>query len=221
VLAVLKVAPMPLGDRRSLRQDLASGLSYVRNERAVLTLTVLIFVCTFLAMPISTLVPLFAKSLFQPGAAMTAKTGQAVLMAAQGLGAIVGALIISSFDRKGMGRLLLVGQILLGVVIAAFAITPWWPLSCVLLFLCGIVFMLVFSASFSLVQMSVPDALRGRVVSIYMVAMRGGWPLGGLLAGAMADKFSAGTAMTINGIALSVLSAGILAMGRGRSLRQI
>jgi MFS family permease len=186
-----------------------------------LTLTILIFICTFLAMPISTLVPLFAIRLFGPGTAMTAETGQAVLMAAQGLGAIVGALIISSFERKGMGRLLLIGQILLGIIITAFALSPWWPLSCVLLFLCGIVFMLVFSASFSLVQMSVPDALRGRVVSIYMVAMRGGWPLGGLLAGVMADKLSPSTSLTINGLALAALSAGILAIGRGRSLRQL
>jgi MFS family permease len=220
-LAVLKVAPQKIAERRSLRQELASGLSYVRNERPVLTLTVLIFICTFLAMPISTLVPLFAIKLFGPGTAMTAETGQAVLMAAQGLGAIVGALIISSFERKGMGRLLLIGQILLGVIITAFALSPWWPLSCLLLFLSGIVFMLVFSASFSLVQMNVPDALRGRVVSIYMVAMRGGWPLGGLLAGVMADKLSPATSLTINGVALAVLSAGILALGRGRSLRQL
>lgn len=220
-LAVLKVAPQPPTERRSLRAELASGLSYVRDERPVLTLTVLIFICTFLAMPISTLVPLFAVQLFGPGTAMSAETGQAVLMAAQGLGAIAGALIISSFERKGMGRLLLIGQILLGVVIAAFALSPWWPLSCLLLFICGIVFMLVFSASFSLVQMSVPDALRGRVVSIYMVAMRGGWPLGGLLAGAMADKLSPATALTVNGLALAALSAGILAVGRGRSLRQL
>jgi len=59
------------------------------------------------------------------------------------------------------------------------------------------------------------------VVSIYMVAMRGGWPLGGLLAGVMADKLSPATSLTINGVALAVLSAGILALGRGRSLRQL
>ena len=220
-LAILKVQRQQTSERRSLRQELASGLSYVRNERAVLTLTVLIFICTFLAMPIATLVPLFAKALFESGTAMTVKTGQAVLMVAQGLGAIAGALIISSFDRKGMGRLLLVGQILLGLVIAAFALSPWWLVSCLLLFVVGVVFMLVFSASFSLVQMSVPDSLRGRVVSIYMVAMRGGWPLGALVAGTLADKFSASAVMAMNGVVLAILSAGLIAFGRGRSLRQL
>ena len=50
-----------------------------------------------------------------------------------------------------------------------------------------------FSISFSLLQLTVPDELRGRVVSIYMVALRGGWPIGGLVAGALADVFSAPT----------------------------
>src|SRR5262249_28508789 len=97
----------------------------------------------------------------------------------------------------------------------------WWPLSCVLLFVCGVVQMLVVSTSFSLVQLSVPDALRGRVVSIYMVAMRGGWPLGGLVAGAIADTFSASTAIIANGLVLIAVSGGLLLVGRGRSLRNI
>ena len=62
--------------------------------------------------------------------------------------------------------------------------------------------MAVFSISFSLVQLTVPDALRGRVVSIYMVALRGGWPIGGLVAGALADRFSAPHVMTVNGVLL-------------------
>ena len=64
------------------------------------------------------------------------------------------------------------------------------PLSLVLLFVGGMFFMALFSISFSLVQLTVPDELRGRVVSIYMVALRGGWPIGGLVAGALADKFT-------------------------------
>ena len=75
------------------------------------------------------------------------------------------------------------------------------PLSLGLLFVCGMFFMAVFSISFSLVQLTVPDDLRGRVVSIYMVALRGGWPLGGLVAGALADRFTAPHVMAVNGAA--------------------
>src|SRR5260221_1754463 len=95
------------------------------------------------------------------------------------------------------------------------------PLSLGLLFIGGIFFMAVFSISFSIVQLSVSDELRGRVVSIYMVALRGGWPLGGLVAGFLADRFTAPNVMVVNGILLALIAGSILVFGRGRSLRQI
>ena len=85
-------------------------------------------------------------------------------------------------------------------VICSFALSTSLPLSLVLLFLGGIFFMALFSISFSIVQLAVPDALRGRVVSIYMVALRGGGPIGGVAAGALADRLSTSTVMATNGI---------------------
>jgi MFS family permease len=93
-----------------------------------------------------------------------------------------------------------------------------YALSLAILFVTGMVFMALFSISFSLVQLTVPDALRGRVVSIYMVALRGGWPLGGLFAGKLADTFSAQHVLATNGIVLSLMAAVLLVSGRGRSL---
>ena len=99
-----------------------------------------------------------------------------------------------------MGRALLGVQIMLGLLIAgvrdvAQLCRSAWCCSSV----GGMFFMAVFSISFSLVQLTVPDELRGRVVSIYMVALRGGWPIGGLVAGALADKFTAPRVMAVNG----------------------
>ena len=109
-----------------------------------------------------------------------------------------------------MGRLLLVVQIGLGLLIAGFALSTSLVLSLVLLFCGGILFMALFSISFSLVQLTVPDGLRGRVVSIYMVALRGGGPIGGLVAGALADMFSAPSVMAVNGALLAVVAAAFL-----------
>ena len=142
-----------------------------------------------------------------------------MLMASQGLGAILGALLVGTFDTsKHMGRLLLTVQIGLGLLIAAFALSTSLLLSLMLLFLGGIFFMALFSISFSLVQLMVPDALRGRVVSIYMVALRGGGPLGALVAGALADTFSAQSVMAVNGILLAVLAGSMLIFKRGSAL---
>jgi hypothetical protein len=81
--------------------------------------------------------------------------------------------------------------------------------------------MMVFSISFSLVQMTVPDALRGRVVSIYMVALRSGWPLGSFLAGSLAAFFTTPNVLAFNGALLCLIALGVVVSGRGRSLRQI
>ena len=64
-------------------------------------------------------------------------------------------------------------------------------------------------------QLTVPDELRGRVVSIYMVALRGGGPIGGLVAGALADKYSASGVMAINGLLLAVIAASLFLFKRG------
>ena len=79
----------------------------------------------------------------------------------------------------------------------------------------------MFSISFSIVQLSIPDDLRGRVISVYMVALRGGGPLGGLVTGAMADLLTAPRALAVNGALLCVIAFGVLISGRGRAVREL
>jgi MFS family permease len=205
-------------NRGAIGDELKGGLRYVRDNRLVLTLTILVAMSTFLAMPILTMLPAFATEVLVEGGG-THQTRLSLLMASQGLGAILGALIVGWIGTsRQLGRVLLVVQIGLGLLIAAFAMSRSLPLSLVLLFFGGVFFMALFSISFSLVQLSVPDALRGRVVSIYMVALRGGGPLGGLVAGALADQFSASSVMATNGLVLAVLASGLLLFKKNLSL---
>lgn len=223
-LAALHLPPAaPTGTRKAFVDDLKGGVNYVRHQPVVRTLTVLVFVSTFLTMPILTFLPIFAKEVFVGGGDAGAGTRLSALMVCQGLGAILGALIVGSLGKFAhMGRALLGVQAVMGVLIAAFAMSRSFPLSLVLLFVGGIFFMSVFSISFSLVQLTVPDELRGRVVSIYMVALRGGWPIGGLVAGALAEFFtiSAPTVMAVNGLLLTIIAGSMLLLGRG-SLRDV
>src|SRR5204863_2084556 len=122
---------------------------------------------------------------------------------------------------KHMGVTLLGVQTVQGLLIAAFAMSRSFPLSLGLLFIGGMFFMAVFSISFSIVQLSVPDELRGRVVSIYMVALRGGWPIGALVAGFFADRVTAPNVLIFNGLLLAVVAISIFASGKGRSLRGV
>jgi MFS family permease len=216
-LMALRVPPRaPTAERRAIGAELKSGLHYVRDSRLLRTLIGLVILSTFLSMPILTMLPAFAADVLT--GAGTAGTRLSLLMASQGLGAIVGALIIGSIGHRRLGPMLLVVQIALGVLIAAFALSTSLPLSMALLFVGGMCFMALFSISFSLVQMTVPEGLRGRVVSIYMVALRGGGPLGALVAGALADRFSAADVMTVNGVALALFTLLIVIFRRARSL---
>ncbi|MEZ5318673.1 MAG: MFS transporter [Vicinamibacterales bacterium] len=224
VVALMLIKPLataPASGRQDLWTELRGGLTYVRHQRLLLTLTALVIVSTFLAMPLLTLLPTFARTVLA-SAGGTPEARLSLLMAFQGSGAIAGALIIGALGRfRHMGRTLLGIQGLMGLAIAGFAFsrTPW--ISYGLVFCCGILFMALFSISFSIVQLAVPEELRGRVVSIYMVALRGGGPLGALTAGALADVYSAPKVMVVNGLLLTLLTATFFLTGRGSSLREI
>jgi len=223
-LASLHVPPHPPstpGQHKPILQDLGTGLNYVKNSRVTMTLTILVALSTFLAMPFFTLLPAFANSAFAEGVG-TAATRLATLQACQGFGAIVGALTIGAAGRfKGMGRTLLMLQAALGLFVLTFSLVHFWWLNCAIIFVIGILSMAVFSISFSIVQLAVPDDLRGRVISVYMVALRGGGPLGGLVTGGVADAITAPRALALNGALLSVIALGVLISGRGRSVREL
>ena len=223
VLTMIHPVPRPTsGPRRTILTELGGGLTYMRNDRLMLTLTVLVFVSTFLAMPISTFLPIFAREVLTTNDPAAAITQLSILMALQALGAIVGALLIGSLGRfRHMGRAVLSIQFALGLLLAAFALSSTVWLSYLVLFVAGVASMSLFSISFSIVQLAVPEELRGRVVSIYMVALRGGWPLGALVAGTLATAYSAPTVLVWNGVLLSVVTVGVVLAGRAKSLRTI
>jgi MFS family permease len=210
------------GPRPRIMTDLREGLSYVRQQRLMLTLMVLVVISMALAMPILTFLPTFAKTVMAD-AGGTPETRLMLLMAFQGAGAITGAMLIGvmSGRLKHMGRLLLGVQFSMGLIIMAFGWSTTPLVSYILIFLGGIAFMTLFSMSFSIVQLAVPEALRGRVVSIYMVAVRGGGPIGALISGYFADIYSAPTVLIVNGLLLSLVTVGVVISGKGSSLKTI
>jgi len=206
-LLLLNVPPrVPLPPQPMLQQ-LRVGLSYVRHEGPLFGLTIVAFVTTFLGMPLLTLLPVFVQKVFHLGVAEYSQ-----MMAFQGAGAVVGALCVAWLGRFArMGRAALIVQIALGALVAAFALSRTPALSYGLLFLAGIGQIVVFSLANSLVQLIVPNEMRGRVMSIYMVSFRGGMPLGSLTAGYLANLTSAPTVLVTNGLLLMAAGAGVLA----------
>ncbi|HET7694257.1 MAG TPA: MFS transporter [Vicinamibacterales bacterium] len=182
--------------QKPLLDELRGGLRYARGEPAIVALTALGGLTTFLGLPLLTFLPVFAKDVF--GGDINRFSH---MMAYSGAGAVCGALVTAWLGRfRHMGWTLLTILALFGALVTAFALSrvPW--LSNLLLFLTGATLLMTFSMTASLVQLIVPDHLRGRVMSIYMVAFRGGMPLGSLAAGYAASWTSAPAVLAVNGV---------------------
>jgi MFS family permease len=210
-LMSLSVAHIPPADRKPILHELKGGITYARSQPAILALTVLAMMTTFLGLPLLTFLPIFAREVFQGDIGRYSH-----MMAFSGMGAVVGALVVAWLGRfRHMGLTLLLVQLAFGGFIAAFALSRWFWVSNILLFLNGAALIMVFSMTASLVQLIVPDSLRGRVVSIYMVAFRGGMPLGSLASGYAASLTSAPIVLVVNGALVSLVALYFLFKSHG------
>jgi MFS family permease len=201
----------PPGAPRTMQDELRTGLSYVRNHGSLVSLIVLAATTTFLGFAVLTFLPLFTKSVFAEGAETYSH-----LLAFSGAGSVMGALVVAwlgKFPRMGLTALIV--QAVYGLLILAFSASSVLWVSEVLLFLTGVALMMVFSTVTSLVQLIAPNEMRGRVMSIYMVAFRGGMPLGSLVSGYLATFIGAPLVIAINGVLLVMVAVYFLIRSHG------
>jgi MFS family permease len=214
-LMSLHVKHVPTTHTKRMRDELQGGLSYVRHHSSLVALIVLAAATTFLGFAILTFLPVFAQQVFHADASTYAR-----LMAFSGIGSVSGALIVAwlgKFKRMGLTALLM--QAVYGLLILAFTRSHVLWLSYILLFFTGAALMMVFSTVTSLVQLIAPNEMRGRVMSIYMVAFRGGMPLGSLASGYFATLLGTQTIIGINGILLVLVALYFLVI-RSHGIRE-
>lgn len=215
-LFALRVVHVPPTAPARLRDELAGGLRYVRDQPQLVTLTVLGFISAFLGLPLLTFLPIITKDVFEQGVGLYTQ-----FMTLAGAGAVLGALTVAWIGKhRHMGLMLLVMQALLGVTAVGFSLSATIWISQLLLFVGGALLVMCFSMTTSLVQLLAPQHLRGRVVSIYMVAFRGGSPLGGLISGWLVTQVgSAPYVLALNGALLTLVA--LVAMTRDHGLREV
>ncbi len=207
-LLAIKVPFIPLKTRETVMDSMKEGIAFVRKRDGMISLIVLAFLMTALAFPMISFLPVFAKTVFHGGSNI-----YMWLLVASGAGSVTGALLVAASKNTGQQyRRALFVMLGLGVLITGFGLSSFFGLSAALLFLGGAAMMMVFALNSSLVQTYVGDAMRGRVMSVYNVAFRGGMPLGSLLAGYMIGVTSAPRVMQANGIAIIVLGLFFLAI---------
>jgi MFS family permease len=196
---------------KPMLQELKGGLRYARGQPAIIALTVLAALTTFLGLPLLTFLPVFARDVFHGDVNRFTH-----MMAFSGAGAVCGALITAWLGRfRHMGLSVLITQSVFGALVTIFALSRIAWLSDILLFGTGATLLMTFSMTASLVQLLVPDNLRGRVMSIYMVAFRGGMPLGSLAAGYAASRSSAPLVLAINGVLILAVAGYFLIRSHG------
>jgi MFS family permease len=183
--------------------DLLQGLRYLAGEKQIFGLVAMVALVSFVGAPYMVLLPVFARDILQIGA-----EGFGQLMAAHGIGALIGALGVIFFgSRLGRGNILISARALMGLAVFALAVSPYPWLSMVALALAGYAYITQLILTNTLIQGIVPDALRGRVMSAFTWALGGFFPLGSLLIGVIGDQIGAQNAAILISLGCLVLTA--------------
>lgn len=202
-LVMLRLAPSrPRPVRQSPLADLLEGLRFIWRTRTVAALMVIVLAVALFGANYRVLLPVVTREVLGKG-----EVAFGLLNGASGLGSVMGALLVASLSsRPRRGRYLNVVNILLPVMLIALAFSRSYVLSLLILVLVGIGYTPQLSLSNMLIQSHIPDEIRGRVMAVYTLLVFGAFPLGGLIAGALADRVGAALALGFSAGAVIVIS---------------
>jgi predicted MFS family arabinose efflux permease len=201
-LFMIHIKYVPAKTREPVLTSMAEGIRFIRRRDGMSALVVLAFCTTLFGFSLTGFLPVFVQNIFHKG-----PETYTLLLVFSGAGSICGALIVAAMEKfKGQQRLTVLILAFLGFATAAFALSRWLPLSCLLIFLTGVAVMASASLMLSLVQLITTDAMRGRVMSVYNLAFRAGIPLGSLILGKLIPIFGVSWALGGAGLMLVAVS---------------
>ena len=209
-LSIITTRFLPVSTTESMFSSLKQGIKFLRRQNSMEALIVLAFCMTALSMPMRTYMPVFVKDIFHRGPETYGN-----LLSLMGLGSICGSLFVAERGNiRHKGRFALSVLIFLGVGISGFSLSKFLPLSYAMLVLVGASMMAVFATVTSLVQLITTNEMRGRVMSVYNCAFRGGMPMGNLLSGWLVPMFTAPVVLGVNGLLLILVALYFLLVQR-------
>jgi MFS family permease len=218
VIAALLTMRDPPRDRRraiSLRDALFGGFVYAWQHKLILFLLLLSALAALFGRSYQQLLPVFADDVWRVGS-----SGYGTLLSAGGAGALIGAFAMSSVrDIRRQGRVLVASGLIFCAALAAFALCPWfWP-GVALLVIVGISSTVFTTMIATVIQLSVPGELRGRVISLYAITLIGLPSLGALGVAALANSLEDGSGATWASPLLALLDVlGVQALTSGLGL---
>jgi len=208
------VTPLDTGVRQHPWHSLKEGARFVAGHPAVRWLVLLYLLPMFSYFAYFNLLPVFAVDILH-----VTGSGYGLLTMAAGIGAVVMLLIAASLgDFPYKGWLLVFLGILMGLGMAGFGASSWLLLCLPLIALVNGTRLGFLSINATIIQATIPDEVRGRVMSLREVAMGLG-PLGGLMAGALAEYTGVALAIVLWGLGVALLASGLLLSPQIRSMR--
>jgi MFS family permease len=196
-------------------KNLLDGLRYLWSHRLVLALIANIAVSSIFGMPYVMLMPVFAKQILKGG-----PSTYGALLAAAGAGAIIGGLTVATRGaRARRGANILLGSGLFALFLFLFSFSHWFGVSLVLLMATGFAMITQNVTTNSLIQAVVPDFLRGRIMSVYVLMFMGMIPIGSLQAGSVAQVLGAPWAVRIGALVCGLFALTLWRIPEIRKLR--
>ncbi|MHC1762939.1 MAG: MFS transporter [Verrucomicrobiia bacterium] len=195
---------VPPIDPPSTGRHMLQGFSYVASHRRVRILLLLFMVVGIFGWSYSVLLPAYATDILHVG-----EGGYSALLSANGLGALLGALTVATYGKRLKPRLMVLGGLwLFSAMLVLLAFVRWYPLVLFCMAVAGWGMLLYFATTNTLIQTSVSDEMRGRVMGIWALVFGGMMPVGGLESGLLAH--SVGVPWAVATGALVCASAGLV-----------
>jgi predicted MFS family arabinose efflux permease len=197
--------PQPRGSGESVGQRIMAGLRFVKGHRDIRALLIMTAVFSSFGIVYLPLMPVFARDVFHAGA-----SGYGIMMTCIGIGAVVGGLTLATISKtRHKGLILVFGTLCMGVMIIALSFVRNFHLALLVIVAIGFCQTSITSLTNTLIQTLAPDHIRGRVLSVYLLAFNGMFPLGSFLGGSIAEKFGAPAATLVGGCAVLVSLAAV------------
>jgi MFS family permease len=194
-LLAMKVKPQEGKQKTQILKGLKEGFTYAFGFVPIRSILLLLSLISFVGMANTTLMPVFARDILHGGPQTFG-----FLMAAIGVGAVIGALYLAS--RKsvlGLGRIIAIASAIFGIGLMVFSFSRLFWLSLFLLLLTGFGMMIQMASSNTVLQTIVDDKFRGRVMSLYAMTFMGAGPFGSLLGGSLAGMIGVPATLILGG----------------------
>lgn len=209
-LALVTVDPQPPRQPSHPLSDLAAGFAYVRSHRDIRAMLLLLALSSLFGTSYLTLMPVFARDVLHGSSDLLG-----YMMSAVGAGALCGAVVSSRIPPARMASVPCLAAVLFGGALAAFALSKTIWLSLLLLVPAGFGMMTMGVATNTLIQGSVEDAMRGRVMAYYVMSFIGMVPISSLVAGWVSHAVGAPLTLSVGG-GLCVVAAALMALAQAQ-----